>query len=265
MNTSTFFRGYAVMVFASLSLLAVSVLPAHAHFPWINLEDGQIDVDRNLKWTVGWGHRFPISGMMKAENIEAMTVIGPDGSGQTKAIAASELEFQSESTLTKPGAYVVAMSRKPSFYTRTKGGSKRQSKAGLTDVISCSHGNSFMKAVANVGSAGSGGKVDAVAGHAMEIVPLANPASLKVGDFLPFKVLFKGKPHSGEFFATYSGFSTENGVWAYAATTDKEGMGKLKILHSGAWLLKVDTEEAYADPKECDKESYLADLTFEVP
>lgn len=262
MKTPTFFRRAAV-VFCSLSLLAVSVSTARAHFPWINLEDGQIEVDRNLKWTVGWGHRFPVAGMMKAEGVEAMAVIGPDGAGQSKAINTSDFEFQSEATLTKPGAYVVAMSRKPSFYTKTKDGSKRQSKAGLTNVISCSHGNSFLKAVANVGS--GSGRVDAVAGHALEIVPLANPASLKVGDYLPFRVFFKGKPYSGEFFATYGGFSTENGVWAYAATTDKEGMGKLKILHAGAWLLKVDTEEAYVDPKECDKESYLADLTFEVP
>ena len=260
MKTLKFLRVCAAVAFTSAVLFA---MPAYAHFPWINLEDGQIDVDRNLKWTVGWGHRFPVTALMKAENIEVMTVIGPDGAGQTKAINTSELEFQSETTLTKPGAYVVAMSRKPSFYTKTKDGSKRQSKAGLANVISCSHGNSFMKAVANVGS--GSGKVDAAIGHALEIIPLANPAGLKVGDFLSFKVLFKGKPYSGEFFATYGGFSTENGVWAYVATTDKEGMGKLKILHAGAWLLKVDTEEAYADPKECDKESYLADLTFEVP
>lgn len=262
MKTLAIFRCAAV-VFCWLSLLAVSVSTAQAHFPWINLEDGRIEVDRNLKWTVGWGHRFPIAGLMKAENFETMAVIGPDGAGQNRAVAASELEFQSETTLTKPGAYLVAMNRQPSFYTKTKNGSKRQSKAGLSEVISCSHGNSFIKAVANVGN--DSGRVDAVVGHVLEIVPLANPAGLKVGDYLPFRVLFKGKPHSGDFVATYGGFSTESGVWAYAASTDKEGMGKLKILHSGTWLLKVDNEEAYGDPKECDKESYLANLTFEVP
>lgn len=263
MNTAQICTRFTAACLCAAGLLLSTALPVQAHFPWINLEDGQIGVDRNLKWTVGWGHRFPVAGMMKAEGIEAMAVIGPDGAGQSKAMNSSEVEFQSESTLSKPGAYVVAVSRKPSYYTKTKDGSKRQSKVGLSNVISCSHGNTFMKAVANVGAPGV--KVDALAGHALEIVPLVNPATLKVGDFLPFRVLFKGKPFDGEFFATYGGFSPDEGVWAYAAGTDKEGMGKVKILHSGAWLLKVDTDEAYADPKECDKESYLATLTFEVP
>ena len=250
-------------LFLSGVLLVVAELPAHAHFPWINLEDGQIGVDKNLKWTVGWGHRFPLSGMMKAEEIEAMAVLGPDGGGQSKAVASSDFQLQTEATLTKAGAYVVAVSRKASFYTKTTEGSKRQSKVGLANVLSCSRSHSFMKAVANVD--GTNGKVDAVAGHSMEIVPLLNPASLRVGDFLPFKVIFKGKPYKGEFFATYGGFSTEDGVWAYAASTDKDGQGRVRILHSGTWLVKVNVEEPFADLKECDKEGYLATLTFEVP
>ncbi|MFH0782375.1 MAG: DUF4198 domain-containing protein [Pseudomonadota bacterium] len=257
------YRRIVVVACTTLSILACTGLSARAHFPWINLEDGHISSDKNLKWTVGWGHRFPMAALMKEADVEAMVIIGPDGGGQSKAVSTSELEFQSAEGLGKAGAYLVAVKRKASFYTKTTEGSKRQSKVGLTNVLSCSRSNSFMKAVANVDT--TNGKVDTVVGHAMEIIPLVNPASLRVGDYLPFRVLFKGKPYRTEFSATYGGFSTEDAVWAYAAGTDKDGLGKVKILSSGAWLIKVNLDEPFADPKECDKESYLATLTFEVP
>lgn len=257
------YKRIVVIACTTLALLAGTGFSARAHFPWINLEDGHISADKNLKWTIAWGHRFPAAGLMKEADVEAMAVIGPDGGGQSKAFSISELEFQSAEGLAKAGAYLVAVKRKASFYTKTTEGSKRQSKAGLANVLSCSRSHSFMKAVANVDT--SNGKVDAVVGHAMEIVPLVNPASLRVGDYLPFTVLYKGKPYRTEFSATYGGFSTEDAVWAYAAGTDKDGLGKVKILSSGAWLIKVNVDKPFADLKECDKESYLATLTFEVP
>lgn len=246
----------------ALLALVATCLPARAHFPWINLEDGAISPDRHLKWTVGWGHRFPLAGFMQAADVEEMGITGPGGAS-LEAAATSELEFHSTEGLTKPGAYLVAVKRKAGFYTKTTEGSKRQSKVGLQNVLSCSRSNSFMKAIANVGT--TDGKVDTVLGHGMEIVPLANPASLRVGDFLPFRVLLKGKPHRTDFSATYGGFSTEDGVYAYAAGTDKDGLGKIRILSPGSWLIKVEFREPFADPSECDEETYLATLTFEVP
>lgn len=77
-------------------------------------------------------------------------------------------------------------------------------------------------------------------------------------------MLFKGKPFKTDFLATYGGFSTENGVFAYAASTDKDGMGKVRILAPGAWLIKVSHKLPYSDPEMCDTESFLADCTFEI-
>lgn len=263
-----FHRFSSKPAFRTLSLTTVLItallaaIPAYAHFPWINLEDAAIDTGKHLTWTIGWGHRFPMAGFMKGEEVENMIVLGPGGA-KTSATSLSELQFQSPEALAQPGAYIVAVTRKGGFYTKTTEGGKRQSKKGLENALRCSRSNSGMKAIANVG--GADGKVDLVAGHPMEIVPLANPAGLRVGDFLPFQVLLKGKPYNGDFLATYAGFSTEQNVFAYAARTDKNGMGKVKILAAGAWLIKVDYEEPYADPSECDVESFGATCTFEVP
>jgi uncharacterized GH25 family protein len=252
-----------IIALAALSMILCTSLSVQAHFPWINLENGIISAGKNLKWTIGWGHRFPLAGFMKGTDMEEIVVIGPNGGSKTKADSISDLEFQSSVGLSQAGAYIVAGKRKTSFYTKTTEGGKRQSKKGLENVISCSRSHSFLKAIANVEN--TEGKVDTVVGHEIEIIPLTNPAALKVGDFLPIRIMLKGQPYSTDFFATYGGFSTENGVFAYSAKTDKNGLGKIKMLSSGAWLIKVNYNEPFADPQECDVESYLATLTFEVP
>ena len=251
---------------AAVFVLIISALfvalPVYAHFPWINLEDGGIAPGKNVKWTIGWGHRFPLSGFMKNSELEEMVVIGPDGASNIKAASTSELEFQSEAAAVDPGAYIVAAKRISSFYTKTTEGAKRQSKKGLENVIRCSHSNSCMKAIVNVGDVI--GKADAVVGHSVEIVPLANPAALKTGDYLPFRILLKGQPLSADFVATYAGFSVDDNVYAYTSRTDKNGMGRIRILSPGNWLVKVNYEEPFAETDVCDVESYLATLTFEI-
>ncbi len=248
-------------VIAATTLLFTGAFSAQAHFPWINLEDSALSTGRNVKWTIGWGHRFPVAGLMNKSAVGEMVVIGPDGS-KMAAESVNEMQFQSSEGLSAPGAYIIAVSRAASFYTKTTEGSKRQSKKGLENVLSCSYSNSYMKAVANVG--GEAGPVDAPVGHEMEIIPLVNPATLKVGDFLHFKAMFKGKPYKGDFSATYAGFSPENNVFAYSSSTNAEGHGKIKILSSGAWLITMTLKEPFADPEECDVQSFRSSLTFDV-
>ena len=109
-----------------------------------------------------------------------------------------------------------------------------------------------------------GGKIfSKPAGHTLEIVPIEDPARLKEGDYLPVKVLYNSEPLRIELYATYVGFSTE-GVWVYASRTHKEGVGRIKIVKSGIWLIKVGHKVPYPDPKECDQYSCTATLAFEV-
>jgi uncharacterized GH25 family protein len=119
-----------------------------------------------------------------------------------------------------------------------------------------------MKALINVGD--GKGRVDTLLGHAMEIVPLINPAALHAGDALPVKILYKGKPWSGELTATYAGFSTEKNAWAQTVKTDKNGMAKISLEHGGYWLVRASQEERYPDSGECDQETFGATLTFEL-
>ncbi len=175
---------------------------------------------------------------------------------------ASELEFEPENNLSKPGSYIVAAKRKTGFYTKTTQGGKRQSKKGLSNVISCSLSHMSMKAILSVGE--EQGAVDSKVGHPLEIIPMANPAELSAGDYLPIQLLLHGKPYKGKIFATYMGFSTEKDVFAYTSKTDRQGRGKIRILQPGIWLIKAEHIEPYPNQDECDVEKFIATLTLEV-
>jgi len=245
----------------SIFILAFICTQAYAHYPWINLSDYTPAPGEGLKMTIGWGHRYPLDGFLKKDALESIYIVTSGGKRVTIS-SFSEVEFQSDEIISRPGAYIVAAKRKAGFYTKTTEGGKRRSKRGLNNIIKCSHSHMCMKAVVNVGE--GKGKVDARIGHSMEIIPLVNPADLRAGDYLPVQVLLKGKPFKGIIYATYVGFSTEKNTFAYTTTTNKKGKGKVKILHSGVWMIKARHEEPYPGQSECDVESFLGTLTFEV-
>jgi len=244
-----------------MSLTGLFCSPALAHFPWINLADYTPESGKAVKMSIGWGHNYPLGGFLKKEDLEDIFILAPEG---TKApmTSTSILEFETKQSLARPGAYIIAAKRNPGFYTKTTEGGKRQSKVGLKNVIHCSHSQMCMKAIVNVGD--GKGQVDALVDHPLEIIPLKNPADLRAGEYLPIQVLLRGKPFNGRIFATYMGFSTEKDVFAYTAKTGRNGKGMIRILQPGVWLIKAEHEDHYPDQKECDVESYIATLTFEV-
>lgn len=246
---------------ATVFVLVLAHGMAHAHFSWLNIQRYMMQENSNVALTAGWGHLFPFDGFLVQDHVEDLFVLAPDDS-KIAMKATSELEFASEAPLAKAGTHIVAGQRKTGFYTKTTNGGMRQSKIGLDNVISCSLSTNSMKAIVTVGVAG--GKADATVGHPLEIAPLADPANLKIGDYLPLRVLLNGQPHSTSFNATYAGFSMEPNVYAYAAKTDDEGKGRLRILAPGMWLIRVEYQEPYHDLNECDVRTYVATLTFQI-
>ncbi|MCG8632455.1 MAG: DUF4198 domain-containing protein [Desulfobacterales bacterium] len=242
----------------SLCLTLMMATSASAHYPWINLSDYTPDKGAVIQMTIGWGHRYPLAGFMEKSAVEAMKVSGPEA---VELEYVSDLEVRSGS-IGKPGTYIIGATRRPGFYTKTAQGGKRTSKEGLENVIRCSFSHMCMKAVVNAGS--GTGKADTVMGHPMEIIPLKNPGELRQGDYLPVRVLYKGKPYKGNLFATYAGFSTEKSTFAYATATDKKGRASIRMLTPGVWLIKAGHEQPYPDKDVCDVASYVATLTFEI-
>lgn len=262
-----------------LSLLAVFCLGlstvASPHTMWLNATNYSPEIylkyGAATKVYFGYGHRYPVDDFLPIEHLQEFFLIDPDGKKETLSpnpggFLATMVNFKEE------GEYIVAATLKPGFYTMyvEKGEihHKLGPKTGLEGIILSLYYEQYTKALINVGE-NSDGSFSKPVGHKLEIVPLENPYKLHGcgGHFLPIQVLFNGKPASFcKVFATYSGFSTGDD-FAYATSTDSEGIARIRLTHWGQWLVKTEKKLPAPDnmEDECNELHYTATLTFEVP
>ena len=95
-------------------------------------------------------------------------------------------------------------------------------------------------------------------GLRLEITPLENPYSKRVGDKLSFQILFEGKPLAGKtVFADNRSGATQRLI------TDHQGKITLKIDRSGLWLVRlVFMQRCRASCGEADWESFWGAFSF---
>jgi uncharacterized GH25 family protein len=100
-------------------------------------------------------------------------------------------------------------------------------------------------------------------GMKLEIVPLENPYTKKVGDKLKFQVFLDGKPLADrDVFA-----NNRNGenVTTQKMKTDKSGKIAVSLDNGGLWLVRlVNMQKCRQDCGEADWESFWAAFTFGV-
>lgn len=96
----------------------------------------------------------------------------------------------------------------------------------------------------------------------LEILPLANPATLKVGDMLQVKIIFQRKKLPAAPLFAYS--QNEGKIHKQSLHTNPEGIAAVRLTHSGHWLVRlVHMRRCHTDPK-ADWESYWAALSFGI-
>jgi uncharacterized GH25 family protein len=231
---------------------------AMAHYPWLLSSAHAPAEGQTATIYLAWGHKFPLESFMDRSRIDKVSLVSADG-GQVGLEATDSGYVTPRLT---PGVNMVLASQKSGFFTRTRQGSKRQSKEGLKDVIRCSYSSNNMKTILNVGNGSDG--LNRATDQPLDIIPLSNPAKLKVGDRMNVRITMRGEPYSGMVYATYAGFSTE-GAYAYTVETDNEGKASIRILHPGQWLVRARVEQEYPDRSVCDIEAYTSTLTFAIP
>lgn len=103
-------------------------------------------------------------------------------------------------------------------------------------------------------------------GHALEIVPEKDPATLAAGESLPVKVFFRGKPLAGvRVSAASAGAEIKGHDFPVTAETDADGRALLKLDRGGLWYARLIHMVPAQDDPEVDWRSFFATLTFEVP
>ena len=157
-------------------------------------------------------------------------------------------------------AYQIIAALKPGFVSRTADGHKLGNKKDFPDAPYCFAFRMSGKTLITVGDKKAG--LSERTKNPLEIVAMTPPADLKVGDTLPLKVMFEGKPLSGASVnAVYEGFTEEKHHWTQEAETNADGLVQMKLTAKGPWLFATSHKESYADKAECDDYSYRASLT----
>jgi uncharacterized GH25 family protein len=212
------------------------------------------------------------------DRLADLSLAGPFGRRQIPAGQWTDVDPRSTVTVRTEhdGTYVVGAAIKPRLlelpgaefnaYLKEEGIDQileSRRAAGILDQPSREKYAKFPKALLQVGA----GRTDTYAtalGYEAEIVPLANPYALQVGETLAVRCLVLGKPLAA--YVVFAGGRREDGTTrlpVQRVKTDAAGVARFKVSAAGAWYVKFVHMQAVNAP-DANYESRWATLTFGV-
>jgi nickel transport protein len=230
-------------VFPSLVLVAaLSPAAALAHGVWLQSQHGEL--------AVVYGHGAEQDSYDPAKVTSVM--VCPDGAGCTAATPDNKGSHVTLAVPEAPSALVVEFDN--GFWSKDANGEwhnqPKDAVAGATE------GGQYLKHAVYL--TGPVGTVGTPLGQTLEIVPLADPFALKMGDALEVQVLFNGAPFAGaELVADYV-----NDTDAAPVVADAEGKAIVPLRHQGLNVLAVSHAAPHADPAKADETGHTATLSF---
>lgn len=247
------------------AMLMCPVVAAEAHDFWINAKAPEGGV---LKAEAGYGHHYPEPEPISEEELplfDPLKLITPEGTTEmqlpSKALS-DDFKYEVKAEL-KKGSYLVVGAIQPACWSNGEGGWKMQDRTQRPDASYVGEYVVFAKAMLNVEGSDEASLVTKPVGQRFEIVPQANPATVKAGDKLPLRVLLDGKPlKTAEVKATFAGFS-DKGYKAFYGRTDTDGMIDFMPLKGGYWIV-VAQHKIPQDKTRCDETTLVASLTFDI-
>jgi len=248
-------KWYFMVVMALLPVWMAN--SAQAHMFWLNASNYAPEAGETIWIELGFGHKYPRDEILKKGRLERVYAV--DSKGQELPVEQIFPCFYKFTPKTK-GTYEIVSVLKPGFVSRTADGHKLGNKKDFPDAPYCFAFRMSGKTLITVGDKKAG--LSERTKNPLEIVAMTPPADLKVGDTLPLKVMFEGKPLSGASVnAVYEGFTEEKHHWTQEAETNADGLVQMKLTAKGPWLFATSHKESYADKAECDDYSYRASLT----
>jgi len=261
-----------------LAGLVLSIaLDAGAHDFWLAADPSRPAAGARVIVTANVGEHYPEATNFTApERVDLWRIIGEGGDVTVRREFRRERDsLATDVVLAAPGAYLAVMTIQPRVadmkgpeftdYLREEGLdfviAARQS-AGQSDAPGRERYARYAKVVIRNGD-GSGTHLTRPVGLKAELVPAADPSSLRAGDALTVRLLAEGKPVGGALLTAYSAAAAGERV---TGRTDRDGKATLKLGHPGAWLVRTvhmaRTSEPGSPP--ADWESSWATLVFAV-
>jgi uncharacterized GH25 family protein len=99
------------------------------------------------------------------------------------------------------------------------------------------------------------------AGLPLEIVPLSNPYTVKIGDVIRFRILYEGKPLFGARIFVWN--KTDGRTFMQPVYSQQDGTIEARISDKGPWMISVVKMIPSKEP-EADWKSYWSSLVFGV-
>lgn len=215
------------------------------------------------------GQSVPVSAFsthvfIRGEELEpaGYTELGYLGKKLPLSANENRLTYDSKVTLEGPGAAIITGHRLPMLYSQTPKGGADGGRDVNPDATKVTLYEKFAKLILPVGGKADG--YNKVAGQRLEIIPMSDIATAKVGDEISFRVLLDGKPAMFDMvYATYSGFSDIPSAWAFCASPVAHGEARVKLTAAGLWNVRV-TVQLDEKGKNYDAVDLKSILTFPV-
>ena len=264
-----------------LVLTAVAcAAPAIAHDFWLQPHDFRVDPGAVAPATLQVGHgpdrqRSPIP----AERITALRSIGPDGAvDQRPGLHLGGPDEDARLRFDAPGTHVVALetnatvSNLPALrfndYLKAEGLTPAiawRARTGTADGPGREFYSRRAKAIVQVGPPGPDPQphVTEPVGLTLEIVPEANPYTLKPHEPLPVRVVYEGRPLAGALVKLTNLDADERPI--EIRLTDAAGRAAFTLPHAGSWLLNVVWTKPIPADRTADYVTVFSSLSFGSP
>lgn len=227
---------------------------------------------------------FPTSvGAVTVDRIAAARLIDAGGETAIRDLAVSGNSLVLRQRSTTPGQKIVAVRLHPRSvresaeefrnYLVVEGAPdalERYEREGIMprDSITRRYAK-YAKTLAEVGAGGPRAFSKAV-GHPLEFVPLADPATLRLGETFPVRLLFEGRPVAG-IRVHASGVPADLDPKAAAAraeeleaVTDAGGVARFRLSRGGLWNVRTLHIVPAAAGSGADWDTHWASLVFGV-
>ncbi len=207
-----------------------------------------------------------------ASLIERFVVSGPDGEAETVGWEGSDPAGLAR--LDKPGLYAIGYRSKRSFtrldaqafenYIAGEGLqriSAERARLGESDRPVREAFSRCAKALVQVGQPAPEDEFPTL-GLTLELTARRNPYRLKVGEDLPVRLVYQGKPLEDALVAALN--QSEVGA-LQARRTNQDGEVSFQIDRPGLWMIKTVHMVRPPEDVDADWESLWASLTFDLP
>ena len=256
------------------SLLCTASL-AQAHDLWVTAP-ATLSPSETLKADLSYSHDFPYPDEIPADRLhifEPLHITSPDGTKKDLVQQGKNYQYVSESQLAK-GSYVITANYRPTFWSEFADDTWAQGDLTKNPTaVACQQAQMFGKSIVVVDGGENLEAIRRPIGQELEIVPLANPNSAKMGKLFPVRVLFQGKPLADEIVTATAdtiALMDEEATHdhrepqIFSGKTDKEGKVNIIPLVEGFWKAKVKHKTPFANQKQCHENSLSATLAMQI-